>query len=150
MIACVQDDDVPAAEVVAVLALSGVAGNVAEVSEVALGSGEVVFVVARHRTCPLFVPAPCGVITPLVLLDRSVFVDIVAGREHDDLAAGVRNDRVKKGSRQVVVLLRARGDIACADQHRVRCRGWVRRRLACGLARRPEGCLCLRRLRFGG
>src|SRR5205807_6786167 len=56
----VQGDDVPGAEVVAVVALGGVAGGGAEVAVVARGAGGVVVVVARHRAGARFEPAPGG------------------------------------------------------------------------------------------
>src|SRR5439155_7356022 len=56
----IQRHDVPAAEIVAVVALAGVAGGDAEVTEIARRPGLLVVMVARHRVSALAVAAPAG------------------------------------------------------------------------------------------
>src|SRR5213596_3394060 len=78
----VQGDDVPVAQVVAVVALGGIARRRAEVAEVAGGPGCVVLVVAGYRLGAGFVPAPGRVVAIGVVAARGVGVGVVPGHEH--------------------------------------------------------------------
>ena len=77
----VQDDDVPIAQVVAVIALGGVAGCRTEVAEIAGGAGSVVIVVARCRPGARFVPAPRRAVAVRVVGARAIGVGVVAQGE---------------------------------------------------------------------
>src|SRR5207302_4886901 len=77
----VQRYDVPAAEIVAVVALAGVAGGDAEVTEIARRPGLLIVVVARHRVRALAVAAPAGREAILVVRIGAVRVGVVAQQE---------------------------------------------------------------------
>ena len=80
--AAIQDDDVPGAEVVAVVALLRVPGRAAEVAEVPGGVRRLVVAVAGRRLGARLVLSPARVVAGVVLRQRAVVVGGVAGREH--------------------------------------------------------------------
>ena len=112
----VQRHDVPAAEIVAVVALAGVAGGDAEVTEIARRPGLLIVVVARHRVRALAVAAPAGREAILVVRIGAVRVRVVAQQEHrtrDSIEQPASGQRVRLG---------AGADVAGADEH-LRCAG---------------------------
>src|SRR5207244_9774127 len=106
----VQGDDVPIAQVVAVIALRGVAGRRAEVAEIAGGAGRVVIVVARCRPGARFVPTPGRAVAVRVVGARAIGVGVVAQGENGarDGVQQVRGERIR--------VHRAIGDVAGPDE----------------------------------
>src|SRR5205807_10671262 len=103
----VQHDDVPGAELVAVVTLGRIAGGRAEVAEIARGGGaRVVVVVARHRIGTGLVAPPARVVAVLVVGGGAVGIAGVAQREH---GAG---DAVEQGGGGLVVGAVAARDVA--------------------------------------
>src|SRR5205823_12539317 len=78
----VQRDDVPGAEVEAVIALARLARRRTEVAEIARSSGGVVVVVAGNRPGAGLVPAPSRIVAVGVFGAGTVRVRIIARREH--------------------------------------------------------------------
>src|SRR5207237_3574574 len=107
----VQHHDVPGAQVVAVIALVGVAGGGPEIAEVAVARGaRVVVTVARRGKGARLVPPPTRVVTRLVPGRSSVGVRVVAQREY-----GAR-DRVEQGGGGGRAGRATAGDVACANE----------------------------------
>src|SRR5207244_4920079 len=103
----VEDDDVPGAEIVAVIALGGVSRGGTEVAEIPGRRGaRVVVVVPRPRIRARLVAAPARVVAVLVVGRGAVRIGAVAEREH-----GPR-DRVQDGGRRLVVGAVAARDVA--------------------------------------
>src|SRR5207249_5063639 len=122
--AAVQHDDVPGAEVVAVVALRRIAGGGAEVAEVPRGAGCLVIALPRGRLRAGLVPAP-GRVVALVLRRRAAVISVVAGRED-----GPWDPVEQVGGGVVVAGLVATRDVARAHQRRrAGGRGGARRRL---------------------
>ena len=111
----VQGDDVPIAEVVAIVALRWIAGRRAEVPEIAGGSGSAVLVVARNRPGPSFLPAPRRSVAVRVVGARTVGVRVVAGDEH---RAG---DGVEQVRREGIPVQAAVGDISGPNKYGTAC-----------------------------
>ena len=107
----VQHDDMPGAQVVAVVTLVLLSRGPAEVVEVARGVLGVVFDVARGRPGARFLRPPGGVIAVLVIRARPVGGGVVAGREH-----GAGNPP-KQLRRLLVAGARARRDVAGTDEY---------------------------------
>src|SRR5439155_16163157 len=80
--AAVEHDDVPVAQVVAVVALAGLPRGSREVVEIAGGIGRVVFVVAGRRLGAGLVPAPVRMIAVCVFRAGPALVYIVANGKH--------------------------------------------------------------------
>jgi len=114
----VQDDDVPIAEVVAVVPLVPVRGSHAEIGEVPLRGRRQVVVIPGRGTSPLPVTAPGGLVAPRVFGRCAVLIGVVAEREH-----GAWNAVKQLGGPLVVGVggITAR-DIAGAHEH-LRCTG---------------------------
>src|SRR5256886_5146533 len=105
------DDDVPGAEIVAVIGLGRVAGGRAEVAEIASrGAARVVFVITRRRVGARFVAAPRGVVAVREVIGRAAGIGVVTQREH---RSGNRVEQVRGG---VVVGAVAARDVAGPDQ----------------------------------
>ena len=102
----VEGDDVPRAEVVAVIALRRIAGRAVPVAEVPGGARRAVFVAADCRLCPRLMAAPCGVVALIKLRRGAVLVSKVSGRHH-----GARQ-AVEERSRGRVAGGVAPGDVA--------------------------------------
>src|SRR5439155_1008491 len=118
-------DDVPSAEVVAVVALRRIAGGGAEVAEVPRGAGRLVIALARSGLRAGLVPAPARVVALLVLGKRAAVIGVVAGRED-----GPWDPVEQVGGGVVVAGLVATRDVARAHQRRrAGGRGGARRRL---------------------
>src|SRR5690606_3453026 len=107
----VQRDDVPGAEVVAVVSLARLAGVLAEVLEVRRRARRAVVVVAGDRPRALAVPSPGRVVALRELLRRAARVRVVAERED---GAG---DRVEQRGGRLVAVAAAPRDVARADEH---------------------------------
>src|SRR5216117_2726704 len=107
----VQGDEVPGAEVIAVVALPRRAGERYEIAVVARRTSGVVVVVPRGRTSARLVAPPRRIVALRELRVRAVGVHVVAGRE--DRAGDVIEQR---GGR-LVAAPRAVGNIPCADEH---------------------------------
>ena len=92
----VQRDNVPVAQVVAVVACARLAGRDAEVGEVAASPPHVVVVVSRNRVGALPVASPRRLIARHVVVVRAIGVRVVPQREH---AAGntVEQPRGRRG-----------------------------------------------------
>ena len=107
----VKNDDVPRTKVIAVVALTGIAGFGAEVLVVTRRTRRVVFMITRrwHRTREE--PAPRRLITSLIFGDRTILVRVVAGHEHGT------GDRVDDLRSVVGVGERASRDVASADEY---------------------------------
>ena len=108
--AAVEHDDVPSAEVVAVVTLRGIARGGAEVAEIARGIGRLVVPVAGRRARARLLPPPVGVVTLLVLGERALVEGVVAVREH-----GAR-DVVEQRGRRLVCRPVAAADVPRADE----------------------------------
>src|SRR5207247_668829 len=108
--AAVQYDDVPGAEVVAVVALLGVAGGRAEIAEVAARVGRLVVQVTGRRLRARLVPPPGQAVTGGVLRGGAVVVGVVAVGED-----GARN-RVEQAGRRRGAELTALGDVPRTHQ----------------------------------
>src|SRR5438093_12884886 len=78
----VQGNDVPRAEVVAVVALPGLACGAPEVGEVGSGAGRVVVVNAGCGTRARLVTAPGRVVAVREVAHRPVGIGVVPGREN--------------------------------------------------------------------
>ena len=113
----VDGDDVPIAEVVAVITFGGIARGRAEVAEIPGGRAIAVFMVAGHRPGPRFVPSPRRVVVVRVFGGGTHLVGVVAQREHGarDAVQQIRGERVS--------VLRAVGDITGTHQDRGTGRG---------------------------
>src|SRR5206468_4647698 len=107
----VERDDVPAGEVVAVVAQPRVAREPAEVVVVGSALIGVVVVVARCGPGASLVPAPGGIVAARELLGGAGRVGVVPGGEH-----GAR-DVVEQGGGGRVGGFAAVGDVARADEH---------------------------------
>src|SRR5215207_1261807 len=86
----VQRDQVPGAEIVAVVALIGLTGALAKVSEVPPSTGRFIFMVPRHRKGDIAVRTPGVCIGCLEVGQRTARVLVVAKGEYR-----VRPDRFK-------------------------------------------------------
>src|SRR5437867_8580914 len=117
MIVCVENDDVPAAEIITVVALPRIAGDCAKVREVPVGVSASIFVIARRGTSSCLLASPGWLIALLVLVDRPVFVGVVPCREYDHFAGGARDHFVQEVRRQRVILLCAGRHVARPDEH---------------------------------
>ena len=82
----VQRDDVPGAEVVAVVAEAGRSGILAEIGEVGTAFVGDEIVVSDRRTRPFLVPSPCRFVAVGEVLGRTGLVGVISGGEH-----GTRN-----------------------------------------------------------
>ncbi len=111
----VDHDQVPLAEVVAVVALRGIAGRRAEVVEVAAGVRRAVLVVADDRARARLEAAPGRAVAVGELPGRAVFVGVVAEREDRpvDVLEQVRG--LGGGTERLAV-----GDVAGPDDDGVR------------------------------
>ena len=105
----VEGDDVPVAQVVAVVALRGIARRRAEIAEVPRRAGRAVLVVAGDRPGARLVPAPRGVVAVGVIGARPAGIGVVARQEH---GAG---DRVEQVCGEGVAVAGAVCDVAGAD-----------------------------------
>lgn len=83
----VDDDDVPASGVIAVVALGAAARGRAEVAVIAARAARVVVVIARRRPGAAFVAAPGRVVALAELSRRSTAVRIVAKGDNHALQA---------------------------------------------------------------
>src|SRR6266542_821491 len=119
MIVCVENDDVPAAEVITVVALRRIASDCAVVLEVAVGVSAGIFVVSQGGSSSWLLPPPGWLVALLVLVDRPVFVCVVPRREYHHFAGGARDHLVQEVRRQRVVLLCAGRNVARPDEYRV-------------------------------
>ena len=129
----VDHDDVPLAQIVAVVALRRVTRRCAEVAEVPGGTRRVVLVVADRRPGAGFVSPPGGVVAGRVIGRRAILVGVVAQREH---GAG---NAVEQGGGRFVAARRARRDVARSDQgHRAAAGDGDGRGPALPLARRRD------------
>lgn len=115
----IEDDDVPVATIITVIALSGLAEAVAEVGEVALGVGcVVIIVIANSRIGARFMAAPGWLVAVFEILQRGpAGLDVVAGSE--DRA----RDVVQQVGGSFVPFFPALNHIAGADKDG-RTRGW--------------------------
>jgi hypothetical protein len=109
----VQRDDVPAALIVAVVALGRVPGGGTEIVEVAGSPRRVVLVVARRRLGAGLVPTPGGVVAVGELGGRAIIVGVVA--EGEDRSP----DSVEQVSGGLIAPAGAASDIARSDQDRI-------------------------------
>ena len=108
-VVAVEDDDVPGAEIVAVIALGGVSRGGTEVAEIPGRRGaRVVIVVPRPRIRARLVAAPARVVAVLVVGRGAVRIGAVAEREHRP------RDRVEDSGRGLVVGAVAARDVARA------------------------------------
>ena len=108
--AAVEHDDVPTAEVVAVVTLRRIARRGAEVAEVARRISRLVVPVAGRRARARFLSPPVGVVALLVLGERALVEGVVPGGEH-----GAR-DVVEQRGRRLVARAVAAGDVPGADE----------------------------------
>src|SRR5882724_7968769 len=106
----VQRDDVPGAQVVAVVALGRIARGRAEVAVVARRAGGGVLSIARHGEGPPLLPPPGRVVAIGIGGAVARRADVVARSEH---SAGNRVEQLGGGG---VVVVRAEGDVACSDE----------------------------------
>src|SRR6266567_7648789 len=119
MIVRIEDDNVPATEIVAVVSLRRIAGDRPVVLEVPVRVSAGIFVIAWRGTCSRLLTSPGWLIALLVLLDRPVFVGVVPCREHHHLAGGVGDHLVQEVRGQRVVLLCAGRNVARPNEYRV-------------------------------
>ena len=113
----VQRHDVPAPQVVAVIALRRISRRRTEVAEVSRGARRRVIEVARSRQRARVVASPGGRITVGKIGVRPGGGGIITCRKHGT------GDAVEQFGRGLVARLRARGDVAGADQRNCRSRG---------------------------
>ena len=119
--AAVQHDDVPGAEVVAVVALLWVARGGSIVAEVPRCVSRLVVALTGRRLGARLVPSPAQVVAAVVLGKGAVVVGGIAGREH---GAG---DAVEQHRCGVISGRAALRDVAGADEgYWARCRGNAR------------------------
>ncbi len=108
----VQHDDVPGAQLVAVITLFWITGIRAEVVEVSSGAAGMKFMIANRWVCSGFLASPRGVIAFGKLLGRALFVSVVACGEYR-----ARNRLEKLGGRFSAGKIRAVGNIARTDEN---------------------------------
>src|SRR5690349_15477799 len=77
----VQRHDVPRPEIVAVVAFRRITGGGAEVGEVSGRVALVVFVIPRRWTRTILMAPPCGSVAFVEVIERSVGIRVVTGRE---------------------------------------------------------------------
>ena len=110
----VDDDDVPGAEVEAVVALGRDPRGGAEIGVVRRGAGNRVVVIPRHRLGARLMTSPRRVVAVRELVGRAVGVDVVSGGEHGAL------DVVEQRGGRFVLRHVADADVAGAHEHRGR------------------------------
>src|ERR1700747_1890575 len=77
----VQDDNVPGAELVAVITLARIASGFAEILEIISGAGGMEFVISRRWTGAIF-HTPPGFIVALEIRGSAIGVSQIADRHH--------------------------------------------------------------------
>ena len=107
----VERDDVPGAEVEAVVPGAGQACVQAEVVVIRNGAGSLVVVIPRSRPRPVLVPSPCRTIAVAKLFRRPQDLRVVAEREHR------APDAIQQTRRRFrVAVAGAQADVAGADE----------------------------------
>src|SRR5688572_23623173 len=99
MVARVKNNDVPSAQIVAVVTLRLISSSGAEVREVAVRVFRMVLVVSRYRPGSFLVTTPGWIVALLILFKRSVFVNVVPCRKDDDLSRCAGYNSIEKPSR---------------------------------------------------